>query len=246
MGGSGSPEGRASEVGVVLVHGACHGAWCWEEVVGPVESAGFTVHAVDLPLTTLSDDAAVVRSAVGAMRDAGLSVLVVGHSYGGVVITAAGHDADALMYCAAVMPDTGESAGSVAPTLTTAESAASAVVAADGRTFTFDPDLGAHALYGKCTAAQAESAVRRLRPMHLACFGEPIEEPAWRTVPASYVVCTEDLTVAPHYQRDRANEVGDAITLDADHSPFYSATDALVDRVIEVAGRLRGPGLTAA
>ena len=239
-------HGEVPEVGVVLVHGACHGAWCWEEVVGPVESAGFTVHAVDLPLTTLSDDAAVVRSAVRAMKDSGLAVLVAAHSYGGAVVTAGGHDADALMYCAAMMPDAGESAGSVAPALTTAESAASAVVAADGLTFTFDPDLAVQALYGKCTAEQADSAIRRLRPMHLACFGEPIEQPAWRTVPASYVVCAEDLTVAPRYQRERADVAGDAITLDTDHSPFYSATDALVGRIVEVAGRLRGPGITAA
>lgn len=228
-------SGTTANVGVVLVHGACHGAWCWEDVVGPLQAAGLTVHAVDLPLTSLPADADTVRSAVREMKDAGLSVLLAGHSYGGVVITAGGHDADALMYCAAVMPDSRQTTGEASTTLTTAELSAALVVDGEGRTFSMDPDLVVAAFYGRCSPAQTEAAVRRLRPMHLACFGEPIPEASWRTVPASYVVCDEDRAVAPAYQRERAEMLGDYVTLQSDHSLFYSATDALVERIVAVA-----------
>lgn len=233
--------GGAPNVGVVLVHGACHGAWCWEEVVGPLETAGFAVNAVDLPLTSLSSDADTVRSAVRGMKDAGLAVLVAGHSYGGVVITAGGHDADALMYCAAVLPDTGKTAADESSLLTTPEIAAASVVDAETATLSFDPARAVPALYSQCSAEQADAAVRRLRPTHLACFGEGIEDAAWRTVPASYVVCDGDRTVSPDYQRRRADVLGDTITLACDHSLFYSATDELVDRIVAVGTRLGRP-----
>jgi hypothetical protein len=61
---------------------------------------------------------------------------------------------------------------------------------------------------------------------------------AWREVPASYVVCTDDYAMAVAYQRECAAELGDSIELDCDHSLFYTATDALVDRIVEVSGRV--------
>lgn len=238
-----SMDAARAGVGVVLVHGACHGSWCWEDVVGPVQAAGFAVHAVDLPLTTLSADAETVRSAVRAMKDSGKSVLLAGHSYGGSVITAAGHEADALMYCAAVVPDSGQTPGAESEVLTTPELAAAIVVDGLGQTFSMDPDLVVAAFYGRCSPDQVDAAVSRLRPMHLACFGEVIPEAAWRTVPASYVVCEDDHAVAPAYQRQRAEALGDFVTLQSDHSAFYSATDGLVDRIVAVSNALTSKGV---
>lgn len=242
-----TPALGGRRIGVVLVHGACHGSWCWENVVDPVRSAGLEVHAVDLPLTSLSNDADVVRSAVRAMKESCEAVLVVGHSYGGVVITAGGHEADALMYCAASMPDAGQAASDVVPQLTTPELESSLAVHEDGVTFGLDPVRAVPAFYGMCTAAQIKDVLGRLRPMHFACMNEAIVEPAWRSVPSSYVVCTEDLAMAPAYQEGRANFLGDAVRLRCDHSLFYSAPDQLVARLVEVAsaGRRCGHGESA-
>ena len=79
--------------------------------------------------------------------------------------------------------------------------------------------------------------------MHLACFGEVIPEAAWRTVPASYVVCEDDRAVAPAYQRQRAKVLGDFVTLQSDHSAFYSATGGLVDRIVAVSNALTSQGV---
>jgi len=226
-------------VGIVLVHGACHGSWCWEDVVGPVTEIGFAVDAVDLPLMSLTGDAEVVRSAVRKMKQSCDEVLLVGHSYGGVVITAAGHEADALMYCAASMPEAGHSASDVVPQLTTPELQASLLIYEDGVSFGLDPELAVPAFYGKCSPAQVQASLHRLRPVRFACMNEVIEAPAWSSVPASYIVCAQDFAMARDYQQGRALFLGDSVTFDCDHSLFYSATDAFIERLVSVADRMR-------
>ena len=93
----------ASMATIVLVHGICHGAWCWDDTVEALSARGHDIVALDLPLTSLADDAAAVRRALDEVE--GPAVLV-GHSYGGLVISsaAAGRDDVAhLVYVAAVM-----------------------------------------------------------------------------------------------------------------------------------------------
>ena len=104
--------------GVVLVHGSWHDAWCWEPVVDELRTRGAApVAAVDLPFTGLDDDVATVRSAVDTMADTtGGPVVVVGHSYGGLVIShaAAPGTASHLVFIAAIVIDVGENAAAVA------------------------------------------------------------------------------------------------------------------------------------
>ena len=100
---SGAVHESAAMANVVLVHGICHGAWCWDDTVRALTERGHQAVAVDLPLTSLTDDAAAVRK---ALDEAGGPVVLVGHSYGGLVISsaAAGRDDIAhLVYVAAVM-----------------------------------------------------------------------------------------------------------------------------------------------
>ncbi len=94
---------------VVLVHGAWHGAWCWEGVVDALEAKGVDVDAVELPVTSHADDIAEARRAIEA---AGPGAVVCGHSYGGLVISnaASGLPVGRLVYLAAFMTDTGEDA----------------------------------------------------------------------------------------------------------------------------------------
>lgn len=173
---------------VVLVHGAFHGGWCWDRIVPGLTGAGLTPVVVDLPghgvgdpgpVGDLSDDAAHVRAGLDGCAG---PVLLVGHSYGGAVITeaAAGRaDVGHLVYLAAMVPDVGETIGG-----------ASAGV-----------DPGA----------------------------------AWRDVPSTYVLCTDDRTVPVPVQEANAARTGATVTLPTSHSPFFSAPDDLVDVLVAIA-----------
>src|SRR5262249_44022254 len=98
---------------VVLVHGAWHGAWCWDGVVAALEGNGISVTAVELPLTGLDSDVAAARRAI---QDAGERVVVVGHSYGGEVIARAAAGLPTvkrLVFLAAFMLDNDDDQGAV-------------------------------------------------------------------------------------------------------------------------------------
>jgi len=224
-------------VAVVLVHGACHGGWCWEDVTGPLSGRGWSVEAVELPLSSLVDDAEAVRVAVSTGRAAGKAVLLVGHSYGGFVISEGGHEADHLVYVAGVMPEPGKTL-SDPPQALTAEAGAAFVVAEDGLHGAFDPAAAPALFYNRCDPDRVAAAVARQRPMSLLCLGQPVERPAWMQLPSSYVVCTEDHAISPAYQRERAKLTQHHLVLKTDHSPFYSATDELVGWLDTTAQRL--------
>jgi len=227
----------AAPVTIVLVHGACHGAWCWEKVIEPLESRGWTVRTVELPLTTLYADADVVRDAVAAAKAEGQRVLVAGHSYGGLVISEGGHDADFLVYLAASVPEPGASAGSMFHLIDTPE-LADAVKTSDDGMLWIDPVSGPAAFYNRCTPEQVEGALARIRPMHAQALADGVADPAWKHVPSSYVVCSDDRAMAPSYQRERAGWIGESIEIDTDHSLMYTAVDVLVDRLDELATRV--------
>jgi pimeloyl-ACP methyl ester carboxylesterase len=224
---------------VVLVHGACHGPWCWEPVVAGLDALGVDSRTVELPLQTLSGDADVVRAAVHDAKASG-PVLLAGHSYGGMVISAGGHQADELVYVAAVVPGAVESGGRDAPVIGTPEMGAAMDRSADGSTITMNEGAAA-VFYGRCGEDVARDAMARLRPQGTASLTEEVTDPAWQTVTASYVVCRHDRAVNPAYQQIVAERLGRSVSLDADHSPFFSATDALVDRLAELARAVASP-----
>jgi pimeloyl-ACP methyl ester carboxylesterase len=230
---------RAATVAVVLVHGACHGAWCWEDVVPRLAERGWDVRTVELPLTGLYDDAAVVRDAVAQAKSDGCRVLLVGHSYAGFVISEGGHAADELVYCAASLPDPGDSATNQFSQITTPELDVAVVNSEDGTLLSLHPERAVPAFYNLCTPEQVAAALARVRPMHVAALDEVAHEPvAWRQVRSSYIVCSRDKAMAPAYQRRRAEMLGEYVVLETDHSLFYTATKPLVDRLDELAKRL--------
>jgi surfactin synthase thioesterase subunit len=232
-----SDENRSGVPQVVLVHGACHGPWCWEAVLGLLRSYGLDVHTVELPLTSLGADADVVRMAVRNAKQAG-PVLLAGHSYGGVVISEGGHEADELLYCAATMPDKGQSATDLFPRLFTPELADSIDTSEDGAVLTLNPAGSVPAFFNRCSPDLVARIVPRLRPMRQECFTACVEHPAWLEVPASYIVCTDDHAMAVTYQQECASLLGDFVTFDSDHSLFYTTPDELVERIVDIAHRM--------
>ena len=188
---------------VVLVHGAWHGAWCWDEVVSRLSGDGLSVVAIDLPSVAsggdLYDDARAVRQ---VLDDTPGDKIVVGHSYG-VVVTEAAAGADGvrhLVYLTAFMLDEGESLADI----TGRTPPAWQVPAPDGKTMTVS---GAQEVfYNTCAPQVAEAAAARLRPHTIASFVEPVRSVAWRDVPSTYVTCDRDnaIPVPPQEAMPRA------------------------------------------
>ncbi len=220
---------------VVLCHGAWHGDWCWGRVVPLLEERDLAVRTLTLPSIDASpgDESGLTgdAAAVAAVLDetGGASVLL-GHSYGGMVITAAAagrSDVGRLVYLCAFIPDAGESLVS----LTGGKPAPWILMLEDGRTLA-DPARAADLFYGDCDAETQAWAVDRIRPMPAAPFVEPVTEASWHAIPSTYIVCAQDGALPPDEQRGvfapRANEV---VELAASHSPFLSQPAALADLI---------------
>ncbi len=230
---------NAEQPTVVLVHGAWGGSWCWERVVPLLEERGVRAIAVDLPSvgadsgepTDLSADAGAVTR---VLDEQGGRLVLCGHSYGGMVVTvaAAGRsDVGRLVYLCAFMPDAGESlfaltGGGLAPWIDVLE---------DGRTI---PDLvhRAEVSYADCDEETRASAIARLRPQAPAPFAETVTTAAWRTIPATYVVCTEDESLPVEVQRQVfAPRAGEVVELVSSHAPFFSQPWRVADLLADAA-----------
>ncbi|WP_416968695.1 alpha/beta fold hydrolase [Streptomyces sp. 4F14] len=222
---------------VLFVHGAHHGAWCWDEVRTRLASTGLRTAAVDLPLTSYADDTEAVRTAV---REGTLygPVLLVAHSYGGLPVSAAGHAADRLVYIAARMPRPGQSPAELTPHWNDPAFRTAVKEAADG-TLTLLPQAR-DALYSGTPEPHAERAAARWRPMRSRVPRPPVDDPAWLSVPSAYVVCAQDRTVRPDAQRECAAHACVRLELDCDHAPFYSAPDELARFLGEQAALIAG------
>ena len=187
---------------VVLVHGAWHGAWCWDKVVAGLDAAGVPVAAVDLPLTSFDDDMSATRAAID---EVGGPVVLCGHSYGGAVITQAGDHPSVghLVYVCAFALDEGESTASAATgdELPNSDLADAFRFSEDGEMVDLDPEGARTAFYLDCDRAEADAALARLRPMPFSCFTTPVTKAAWRDRPSTYAVCTEDRAVHRELQR---------------------------------------------
>jgi pimeloyl-ACP methyl ester carboxylesterase len=172
-----------------------------------------------LPHTGLAADVACAREAILA---AGPGSVVVGHSYGGFVISQAAADAPdvaRLVYLAAFMTDVGDDpmttmAGMDSPLLSAVELTDDGVVV--------DPERARELFYGDSDDATATAAVACLRPLRFDVTALPDGEPAWKSIPTTYVVCSNDLALPPAMQRGMAANADTVIDWPTDHSPFLT------------------------
>lgn len=219
---------------VLLVHGAFHGAWCWSKFLPELADRRLDAEAVELPFTGPADDRQVVKDAIARMSADGEPVVVMGHSLGGGIITAAGSGAAHLVYLAALMSDQGEDTN-------IGETPGMAAFRSDEERAWIDPALATTAFYHRCSEVDAAWATGQLRPMPLTSLLAPMDEPAaWRDVPSTYVLCTDDQIVSPVNQREMAGHAGELIELDTDHSPFLSCPGELADVVAGIVARVGG------
>lgn len=209
---------------VLLVHGAHHGASCWRRVSDGLASRGVRGEALELPLTSYADDVAAVRSAVDRLRRNG-PLVVVAHSYSGVVVADAAHGASRLVFVAARLPLPGESQTALSPSWHGEGMREAVTVGDDG--WVHPTPAARDAFYHDCPDEVATDAVSRLRPMRSAVPAEPLAEPAWITTPTAYVVCRRDRMVRVDRQRERAARAGEQYELNCGHSPFLAVPDEL-------------------
>jgi pimeloyl-ACP methyl ester carboxylesterase len=230
---SGLKADSATIQNIVLVHGAWADGSCWSNVIPRLASDGFQVTAVQLPLTSVSDDVATVQRAL-ALQDG--PVVLVGHSYGGAVITEAGNDpkVSALVYVAGWAPDQGESLGSLLgsvpppPLLSAMTTDASGFVK-------ITPSGIADAFAQDVRSEEKVLLTATQGPLARASFGTAITTPAWRSKPSWYIVASEDRAIPPQLEQMMASRMGaHTTTLHSSHVPMISHP-AKVSEVIEQA-----------
>lgn len=220
---------------IVLVHGAWHGAWCFSALQSELDRRGVPSHALDLPghgastepLGSLDDDVEAVRRFLGVLAGRGVSgPVLVGHSYGGAVVSAAAADessVDSLVYLAAFALRQGESVMSAMGGFPRHEVALGpAIRMLDDGTSVLDPALAGPALYGSCSPAASAAAMERLTPQPMATMTTELRASGLGRLRSTYVVCSEDRAVHPVHQRIMAERCTNSLTLATDHSPFLS------------------------
>ena len=220
---------------VILVHGFWGGAAHWAKVIVELTRKGYaSIHAVELPLTSLADDAERTRKMIAQQRS---PVLLVGHSYGGAVITEAGNQPNVvgLVYIAAFAPDAGESPGGI-----TEQHPPVAVpnLAPDSDGYLWiKPDKFHESFCQDLTPEEGlVMAVTQKAPL-ASTFGDTISAPAWKVKPSWYQISSEDRMIAPENEAMMAARLNakKVITLPASHASLASKpveVAALIDEAV--------------
>jgi len=194
---------------IVLVHGAWVDGSSWSKVIPILESKGFNVTAVQLPLTSFADDVATTRRAL-ALEDG--PTLLVGHSYGGAVITEAGNDprVAGLIYVAAVAPDQGESTVEL---LGSAPTPLGTELRSDASGFLKLTPRGVAEDFAQCLPSrEIEVLTATQSPTNLAALSGRVTSPAWRSKPSWYIVAGQDQAISPVLEEAQAKRIN-AITI---------------------------------
>lgn len=226
-------EANVTQPIYLLVHGAWGGAWCWDEMVKELDSRGASWRTVDLPSSQIdvepkSDldvDAQVVADAANGVDG---SVMLVGHSYAGTVITQAAPSVrrlHSLFYIAATVPDIGQSHSDTAR-LVRARTEMDSAIHLDGVMLHLDLEPAALALYQESTPELREWAKSRLSTQTLASF-RGVRTAASVEVPTRYVLCRHDHALDPSLQELVSNRCDEVIEIDSDHCPFLSHAEEL-------------------
>ena len=216
------------------MHGAFADGSSWNKVIPLLEAEGFTVTAVQNPLKSLSEDVATTKRVLDAQKG---DVVLVGHSYGGAVITeaAAGNSkVKALVYVAAFAPDAGETLGALGDRFPAAPLGTAVVPDSAGFLY-IDRAKVADVFANDLPKEEAALLAATQKPLAAAIFGEPLKAAAWKSIPSWYVVSTQDKAINPDLERFMAKRMGAKIKeVKASHVSFISNPSEIA-KVIESA-----------
>ncbi|MFD4922984.1 alpha/beta fold hydrolase [Streptomyces goshikiensis] len=238
-----SPEAKRPKPTIVLAHGAFADASGWNDVIHTLQKRGYTVYAPANPLRSLSGDTEYLKSFLATLSG---PVVLVGHSYGGAVITGAatGNPAvKALVYIAAYAPDQGESVGqATALGGGTTELLQHIVARPFPGAATGDADASIDPAYFRqlfaqdLPAAQAAQMAAAQRPAALATLAQPAGAPGWKTIPSWYLVARNDHTIPPAAERAMAKRAGArTVEINSSHAAMVSHPRAVSDLILNAA-----------
>jgi pimeloyl-ACP methyl ester carboxylesterase len=218
---------------VVLVHGGFVDGSGWQAVYSLLKKDGYNVSIVQNPTLSLEGDAEATRQIIDAQDG---PVVLVGHSYGGAVITQAGNNDNvaALVYIAAFAPDNGESVNTLIANPPPGAPVPPILPPKDGFLF-LDREKFAASFAGDVPAEQAAFMADSQVPWGVGALSGSITEAAWRTKPSWYLVTTEDRMIPPPAQRAMSERAGSAVVEAAGSHAIYVSQPAAVVALIEQA-----------
>jgi pimeloyl-ACP methyl ester carboxylesterase len=228
-----SPQGVRN---IVIVHGAWADGSSWSRVIPLLQAKGFHVVAVQNPLTSLADDVAVTKRAI-ASQDG--PVLLVGHSYGGVVITEAGNDPKVvgLVYVAALAPSGGESVASITKPFPPAPLGNEVKADAEGF-LTVTPKGIAEDFAQDLPDKEKQVLTATQSPTAAAVFGATVTTAAWKIKPSWCVIASNDRAVSPELEKAEAAAIkATSITLPSSHVPMLSHPKEVADLIEQAAAK---------
>ena len=233
MGGAMAHAETKAAKDIVIVHGALVGGSGWRAVYDILSKDGYHVTMVQEPLTGLTEDVEATRRAIDQQKG---PIVLVGHSYAGSVITVAGADSrvKALVYVAALQPDTGEASGQLLSKFAPPNDAMRATPTPD-KYFFLPPARFRETYAADVAPSDAQFLADSQQQLAEKALGAPVSVAAWRNKPSYAILTTQDHVVSPQLQRWMYQRSGAKVTeVNASHAVFISQP-AMVARVIETA-----------
>lgn len=228
----------------LLVHGSCHGAWCWRDVIPALDAFGHRARAIDLPghgdgreagTVTLDETCRAVAEAATEQS------ILVGHSWGGFPITGALSHMEVLprglIYLCAYLPKADQSLIDMRRAGPRQTIGSAAQKSGDEMSYTIVPEAAPELFYHDCTKETVAFALRHLCAQPIPPQATPLAFDAkWNQLPRAYIRCTEDRTIPPEYQEMMQRELPAEARyeMESSHSPFFGAPDrlaALLNRI---------------
>jgi pimeloyl-ACP methyl ester carboxylesterase len=229
---------------IILVHGAWADGSSWSAVIEDLQAKGYKVTAPQFPLTSLADDVARLRQVL-ALQDG--PTILVGHSYGGQIITALGTDAPdvvGLGYIAAFGLDEGESLGALLSQGPTPPALAHQVVDKRGFVWLPEDDFVNH-FAADVGPVKARVMYAVQQPLAATGFNEVMGVPAWKSLPSWYLITTDDQALPPAAQRLFAKRMGaTVIEVPSSHLPFVSHPRDVVKLIETAAEAISGTAVS--
>jgi len=215
---------------IVLVHGVWADGSSWSKVIPILKNAGHKIIAVQLPLTSLADDVATVKRAIDLV---GGPTILVGHSYGGFVITNAGYNnqnVTGLVYVSAFGPDQGES---IANFVDVAKLPPGLLVFDSGGFAYINPEMFHQAFVQDANATEAGTMAIVQKPAHQSILTEPSGPPAWKQLPTWFEVSESDHIIPPDAQRQFAQRMNaTTISLNSSHASLVTHPDEIAKLIL--------------
>ena len=227
-------------VSVVLVHGGFVDGSGWDQVYSILKKDGYSVSIVQNPTSSLADDVAATKRVLAGETK---PVILVGHSYGGVVITEAGNDPKVagLVYIAAFVPDKGESVGSLIKNPAPGAPVPPILPPQDGYLL-LDKAKFAASFAADLPKDKADFMANSQVPWGLDALNGAISEPAWKTKPSWYLVATDDKMIPPDAQRGMSKRAGSVVSeVRGSHAVYVSQPEEVAALIRKAASGVRTP-----